>query len=373
MGIQFTSELGRALSAVAGEGHLKIVKYLIEQGALMGIQFTNDINIALNTATRGGHLKVMEYLMAQGPYDLNQAIYGAAEGGHLEIFKSLIELKIFDSAKVEPVPVLVGTGQGIQFNDLNITISKSLNYVAEGINKYSVIERIDKERKEIERREIVEYLISLAARNGIQFTNDFGNMLSAAAENGHLEIVKYLIDHYNIQTNDLNNALLKGVRWGNLEITKYLVEHEASDLNRVLIAVGSKNRLLIIEHLMSQGATDLKRGLRLTGEDIHAYLNYLIDNPQTQVINYLEISNKLIQNQKIDTQIIHYSSSDGNSILVLTDKEGKKYIAVVKYDNSTNEVAPPKYLPLLEVNFIFMNLNLIQVHKKKTIILIIFI
>ena len=78
------------LRFAAAQGHLEVVKYLVEQGA--DIHTWNDE--AFRGAAENGHLEVVKYLAEQGAnihtYD-DCAFRWAAENGHLEVVKYLVE------------------------------------------------------------------------------------------------------------------------------------------------------------------------------------------------------------------------------------------------------------------------------------------
>ena len=74
-----------ALEWAAKKGHLDIVKYLIdEKGA-------DDFNWALEDAAHGGHLDIVQLMIEKGASKFNNAMINAAEGGYLDIVKYLIE------------------------------------------------------------------------------------------------------------------------------------------------------------------------------------------------------------------------------------------------------------------------------------------
>ena len=85
------SELDTALLGAANKGHIKIVKYLIENGA----DIHSSGEGALLLATEKGYLEVVKYLIEHGS-DIhandNEALRLAAESGHLDIVKYLINI-----------------------------------------------------------------------------------------------------------------------------------------------------------------------------------------------------------------------------------------------------------------------------------------
>ena len=76
----------------AMNGHIKVVKYLVSQGA--DIHAWNDY--ALRWSAEYGHLKMVKYLISQGAdihAEDNQALRRSAYNGHTEVTKYLKSLK----------------------------------------------------------------------------------------------------------------------------------------------------------------------------------------------------------------------------------------------------------------------------------------
>ena len=78
------------LSLASTNGHLKVVKYLVKQGA--NVRTKDDS--ALGLASENGHLEVLKYLVEHGAdvranNDLPLRL--ASENGHLEVLKYLVE------------------------------------------------------------------------------------------------------------------------------------------------------------------------------------------------------------------------------------------------------------------------------------------
>ena len=84
-----------ALCRAAGNNHVGVVRYLVEQGADMEIADCNGSNPLLYASTYG-HFEVARYLLEQGANRDKESIYGitslheAARRVHLEIAKLLM-------------------------------------------------------------------------------------------------------------------------------------------------------------------------------------------------------------------------------------------------------------------------------------------
>lgn len=71
------------------EGHMEIIMSLMLKGAKKGVRNWND---GFDAACAGGQMKVVKLMMDVGVhYDLNSGMYYASREGHLDIVKLLIE------------------------------------------------------------------------------------------------------------------------------------------------------------------------------------------------------------------------------------------------------------------------------------------
>jgi ankyrin repeat protein len=89
-------EYGSALGAAAYEGHLEVVRLLLDQGATLNIPSTRYGSV-LGAAAYGGHLAVVSLLLEKG-LDVNieggnygSALRAAAHESHLDVVRLLLE------------------------------------------------------------------------------------------------------------------------------------------------------------------------------------------------------------------------------------------------------------------------------------------
>ena len=166
------------LSVSSEYGYLEIVKYLVEQGAM--IRYEHDY--AFKASSRNGHLEVVKYLLEQGANvrsDYNLSFLSASGNGHLEVVKYLVE-----------------QGASVGFR-----------------NNYAL--RLASRKGHLE---IVKYLVEQGAN--VRARDDYA--LEWASKNEHLEVVKYLVGRgADVRVND--NWVLRNARENeHVEMVNYL-------------------------------------------------------------------------------------------------------------------------------------------------------
>ena len=71
-------------------------------------------------------------------------------------------------------------------------------------------------------------MVKLLVENGINIYADNEWALQVAAQNGHLEVVKFLVEHGADIHVDNDWSLRMAVQQGYLEVVKFLMEHKAN-------------------------------------------------------------------------------------------------------------------------------------------------
>ena len=99
--------------------------------------------------------------------------------------------------------------------------------------------------------EICKYLVSIGATN-------FDSSLELAAFNGRMKICKYLVSLGDI---DINLGLEGAAYFGHLDVCKYFVSQGAANFNWALKCAANSGDLEICKYFVSLGATDFDRAL----------------------------------------------------------------------------------------------------------------
>ncbi len=151
-------------------------------------------------------------------------------------------------------------------------------------------------------------LVIYACNKGVRII-DMELCLTSACYRGHLNIIKYLVEHgVNISVHH-NKPLLRACKSGKLEIVKYIVERGVDDSNALRCA-SIYNRYEIVKYLVEKGIDihadndiAVRRASELghmrivkylveNGADIHAKNNYAlslaIKNGHTHIENYIK-------------------------------------------------------------------------------------
>ncbi|RLN82851.1 hypothetical protein BBJ28_00019344 [Nothophytophthora sp. Chile5] len=220
-----------ALMQAAGKGHLDVVQYLVDAGADKEAKSTNGWT-ALIWSARRGHLDVVKYLVDSGADKGAKSTYGStalmltAGDGHLDVVRYLID---------------AGADKEAKNNDGETALLWATCYGELDVVQYLVDAGADKEAK-----------------------NTQGNTaLIWAALNGHLGVVQYLVDagadKESKNTGGIT-ALMWAARHGKLDVVRCLVnagaDKEAKDTNgkTALMWAALSGELDVVRCLVDAGA-----------------------------------------------------------------------------------------------------------------------
>ncbi|MCJ1430169.1 Ankyrin-2 [Sticta canariensis] len=278
--INFENEHGNtALHLAVEENHLEIVKLLLNAEADVGIKKLRKT--ALRIAAQKGHLEIVKLLLAAGAdFDLqgvhrDTALHSAAIEGHLEIVKLLLaagaDFDIQDNnghtalhsaafrGHLEIVKLLLAAGADSDLQipmdhllaagaDINLQDAKGISALHSAASKGHL--------------EIVKYLLAAGAEFDLQNANGC-TAFCFAASSGHLEIVKLLLAagaDIDIQDSNGHTALHSAAIEGCFEIVELLLNTGADTNSQnqhgetaIQFAVEG-NHLKIVKLLLKAGA-----------------------------------------------------------------------------------------------------------------------
>ena len=259
----------------AANGHYEIVKYLNDKGA--DVRSYDDL--AFRCAAKGGHLEVVQYLVKLGADiyagDKNCALQKAAEYGHYKVVKYLYEIGGFY--------VREGFGEERLSSALNLAC---INGDMQTVN-YLRFEA---------KATLEDDAVLNAAKNGHlqlvkELINDGANVrryddhaLHWACGNGHFEMVKYLIEEVGAANkSDKHFPVEQAAQYGHLEILKYLCENKMANFkcnnNYPVRTAAWSGHLEVVKYLHGKGADIRSRN--------NYALRYSIENGHLPVLKYL--------------------------------------------------------------------------------------
>ena len=223
-------ELNRALVNAAGDGYIKMVETLLDAGADVNITAKNGQTV-LYAAAEGGHIEVVECLLRTAGINVNavvlfgthwSALAVAAGGGHIEVVKALLAAGATDISQYMPT-ALVSAAEGGHTNIVRVLIDAG-DYVTSAIGLEALTTVMEgghlsttKVLKSAIKRRFLEavnagnvQLVGGLLKAGVNFNfvldgetalqmavhngdTTMVSMLLAAAEAGHIEVVKTLL------------------------------------------------------------------------------------------------------------------------------------------------------------------------------------
>uniref|UniRef100_A0A0A9WC50 Ankyrin repeat and KH domain-containing protein 1 n=1 Tax=Lygus hesperus TaxID=30085 RepID=A0A0A9WC50_LYGHE len=251
-----------ALTLACYKGHLDMVRFLLEAGADQEHK-TDEMHTALMEASMDGHVEVARLLLDSGaqvnmPTDsFESPLTLAACGGHVDLALLLIER----GANIEEVndegytPLMEAAREGHE-DMVAVLLVKGANINAQ-----------TEETQETALTlaccggflEVANFLI----KNGAEIELGASTPLMEAAQEGHLDLVRYLLEanaDVNAQTQTGDTALTYACENGHTEVAKLLLqygadlEHESEGGRTPLMKACRAGHLCTVKFLLSQNA-----------------------------------------------------------------------------------------------------------------------
>ena len=196
-----------AFTDAADKGNLDAIKDLVALG--VDINLNNAVNhTALHFAAARGHLPVVQYLLAHGVNkearadDGRTALHYAAQGGHLELVKWLIGAGADKEARThEGYPILHLAVHAGKLNIIQWLISEHIVPIDSAVNTTTGIRNFTALHWAAQdgHLEIVQYLVAAGA--DINAKTDGHMVIHEAVHGGHLALVEWLINNAGVDKN----------------------------------------------------------------------------------------------------------------------------------------------------------------------------
>ena len=292
-----------ALQIAVVEGHLPVLKYLIEDKKCIT---SGDKSVILHYSAMYGHLHILKYLINEQNMDKNCYSYGclynplslAALSGHLSVVTYLLEIdsQYLDRDRMTPLHYASSEGH----------------------------------------LEIVKYLMS-SYPSMFSLNNIASNSpLHLAISKGRLEIVKYMLEtNHNIILPDLKSLCHTANKSGKLEITQYLIHDMKCDPTLKDNSLNTPLHYACLGQDINDKVAKFILHLRATG----SIEDFKYSPPREEflkVVEYLVGELKCDVNSKNNQDItpLHYAAQEGHLEIVryLVEKKAE----IVCYDTSGN-------------------------------------
>ena len=276
-----------AIKKAAQNGHLEVVKFLLEKdNSLLDVYEDVESDYSITRAIEHGHLNVVEFLLSQPGYDHFKVycILRASEYGQLEILNFMIKkYEINNNYGVLNISLMHAAENG-HLNVVEYLLEKGADPTAqdkEAIKKAAqnghlevVKFLLEKDNSLLDVYEDVEsdYSITRAIKHGnlkvvkfllSQTDDDFfkRDCIFWASEYGQLEILEFAIKEYKIDINSLYHSLFAAAENGHLNVVKFFIDRGANPLakifagaNDILIYTAGNGHLNVVEYLLEKGA-----------------------------------------------------------------------------------------------------------------------
>ena len=350
---------------VVREGLVKLLKYLIENGADVNAKDEHEWT-ALMCATENDHFEMVKFLLENGAKINAKNIYAetalilASKSCNLKTVKYLVQCGADVNAKdqhgyrglllaaiygrYDIVKYLVDNGADVNaksyYHETALILASAHNHPE--IVKYLLDNGADVNvanshkntalilASEVGNIKMVTYLVEKGA-NVNATNNDNDSAFTLAEKKGHLEIKEFLANN-GASPKAENNKLICATENGNYEIVKYLVENGA-DVNSknnnnipVLILASMFRRFEIVKYLVEKGADVNAKGL-------DGYTALLL----ASFYGNLETLQLIIE----AGADVNAKDQDGNTALVIASKSGHlelvKYLVEKKADLNTRD------------------------------------
>lgn len=254
-----------ALAVASGGGYLDVVKYLIDAGA----EVTADDNYAVRLACRNDHLEVVKYLVSEGADVTGYRNCCMKNAKSLRMIKYLISVGVdVDAAGGTPLTLVSSYG------DINM-----MKFLLDSGARISLDNGVALHRaSQCNRLKAVKFLLGRGSKIDLKFYNP----ITKACQNGNLDIVKCLIET-GVKLSGFV-YILCAVIGGSLAVVKYLTNLNIFAPHDYVPGVRNATfygKLEILKYFISIGAVAFDKLSDLiilaSQEGYYEMVNYLVD------------------------------------------------------------------------------------------------
>ena len=291
-----------ALMKAAGQGHIEVVRFLVEQGADLDIRNRQEQD-ALMLAAAGGHLAVTTFLIDNGIYPsspsapLNYVYSGgpkialewAAYNGHLDMVRLLLEvIGAFDRPNpnqslgwaaarghLDVARLLLEHGALVNSQPFGVSrLGPSALMFAAYSGHLEMVRFLLEHGANIHARQTEIWRITETPFGPVIDTEIGGSALHLAIDQGHAEVARLLLEHwmaiYGADGQDDHGltALMHAASAGDLEMTHLLLENGAP------VNVQTDVGTTALMFAAAFGHVEVVRFLVENGADIHIQNGY---------------------------------------------------------------------------------------------------
>jgi ankyrin repeat protein len=313
--------INEALRLSSENGHLEVVKYLVENGA-------DNINNPLRVSSENEHLSVVKYLVEKGAdihisddYPLRVSVdngnidmvkFFISSGANLDASKGEALLTSISDNRNDIANLLLSSGADIHIDDdyaLNTAVQVENIEMVNILIKYGADIHAEEDRVLIQAIISGNYgIVEILVEYGADVNTQDNAPIEVACENGNLKIVKLLV---NSGADPIyNDALIFSSERNYIDIVKYLLKNEADVTRKEYAALrfsSSRGHLEIVELLVQNGS------------NIHAKNEYSLR--KSSEYGFIEVVKYLIE-KGADPR------ASNNEALILSSKNG--HFEVVK-------------------------------------------
>ena len=270
-----------AMSVAAGEGHMDLVKVMVDKGA-------TDVNRSLRAAAYSGYMDIVKFLLNIGATDIDEAISTAVMNKQIDIVKFLLE-KGADVNKA-----LTSAFESEQRDMIEYLISRGAANFRRGACRAASKGNMDLVRLCIDQGVDTSYLIVCAEKGHMDIVQlmldngylNFNRLLSYASFGGQREIIQSMLD---LGATNYNRAMCQAARKGHIDIIKWMLDLGATNYNQTMSTAAFYGYKHIVQLMLDLGATNYNMALGKSAT--HGYkdvVQLMIDTGATDYIGAME-------------------------------------------------------------------------------------